>query len=79
MVNETSDRRRLTPKASRTRARIVEQVAALIHEREVAGAPARKTSRWRGEPAALLAIRELIQPTLTGRASWTWTGPLKVT
>ena len=37
MVNETSDRRRLTPKGARTRARIVEEAAALIHERGVAG------------------------------------------
>ena len=36
MVNETSDRSRLTPKGARTRARIVEQAAALIHERGVA-------------------------------------------
>src|SRR6201992_2051979 len=38
MVNETSDRPRLTPKGARTRARIVEEAAALIHERGVAGA-----------------------------------------
>ena len=37
MVNETSDRPRLTPKGERTRARIVEAAAALIHERGVAG------------------------------------------
>src|SRR4051794_12865668 len=38
MVSETSDRpRRLTPKGARTRARIVEEAAALIHERGVAG------------------------------------------
>ena len=37
MVNETSDRPRLTPKGARTRARIVEKAAALIHERGVAG------------------------------------------
>ena len=37
MVNETSDRPRLTPKGARTRARIVEDAAALIHERGVAG------------------------------------------
>src|ERR1700734_2752725 len=37
MVDETSDRRRLTPKGARTRARIVEEAAALIHERGVAG------------------------------------------
>src|SRR5579862_3882931 len=36
MVNETSDRPRLTPKGARTRARIVEEAAALIHERGVA-------------------------------------------
>ena len=37
MVNETSDRPKLTPKGARTRARIVENAAALIHERGVAG------------------------------------------
>ena len=37
MVNETSDRPRLTPKGARTRSRIVEEAAALIHERGVAG------------------------------------------
>ena len=37
MVNETSDRPRLTAKGARTRARIVEGAAALIHERGVAG------------------------------------------
>ena len=37
MVNETSDRPRLTAKGARTRARIVEEAAALIHERGVAG------------------------------------------
>src|SRR5487761_2215885 len=37
MVNETSDRPRLTPKGARTRARIVENAAALIHEHGVAG------------------------------------------
>ena len=37
MVNETSDRPRLTPKGERVRARIVEEAAALIHERGVAG------------------------------------------
>jgi TetR/AcrR family transcriptional regulator, transcriptional repressor for nem operon len=36
MVNETSDRPRLTPKGARTRARIVAEAAALIHERGVA-------------------------------------------
>jgi len=36
MVNETSDRPRLTPKGARTRARIVEEAAALIHERGLA-------------------------------------------
>src|SRR4051812_43339188 len=36
MANETSDRPRLTPKGARTRARIVEEAAALIHERGVA-------------------------------------------
>ena len=36
MVNETSGRPRLTPKGERTRARIVETAAALIHERGVA-------------------------------------------
>jgi len=38
MANETTDRPRLTPKGERTRARIVEQAAVLIHERGVAGA-----------------------------------------
>src|ERR1700719_4272607 len=38
MVNETSDGPRLTPKGARTRARIVEEAAALIHERGVAAA-----------------------------------------
>ena len=37
MVDETSDRPKLTPKGARTRARIVEAAAALIHERGVAG------------------------------------------
>src|SRR6202020_3351512 len=37
MVSETSDRRRLTAKGARTRARIVQEAAALIHERGVAG------------------------------------------
>jgi TetR/AcrR family transcriptional repressor of nem operon len=37
MVDETGDRPRLTPKGARTRARIVEEAAALIHERGVAG------------------------------------------
>ena len=37
MVNDTSDRPRLTPKGERTRARIVEEAARLIHERGVAG------------------------------------------
>src|SRR5271168_5036721 len=37
MVNETNDRPRLSPKGERTRARIVEEAAALIHERGVAG------------------------------------------
>jgi TetR/AcrR family transcriptional repressor of nem operon len=37
MVNETSDRPRLTPKGERTRARIVEEAARLIHECGVAG------------------------------------------
>ena len=36
MVHETSDRPKLTPKGARTRARIVEEAAALIHERGVA-------------------------------------------
>jgi TetR/AcrR family transcriptional regulator, transcriptional repressor for nem operon len=36
MVDETSDRPRLTPKGERTRSRIVETAAALIHERGVA-------------------------------------------
>ncbi|HEV3312930.1 MAG TPA: TetR/AcrR family transcriptional regulator [Chloroflexota bacterium] len=37
MENEISDRPRLTAKGARTRARIVEAAAALIHERGVAG------------------------------------------
>lgn len=37
MLDETTDRPRLTPKGARTRARIVEVAAALIHERGVAG------------------------------------------
>src|SRR5271169_6768382 len=37
MVNETSGRPRLTPKGERTRARLVEKAAVLIHERGVAG------------------------------------------
>jgi len=37
MVDETTDRPRLTAKGARTRARIVEAAAALIHERGVAG------------------------------------------
>src|ERR1700741_2255420 len=37
MVSETNDRRRPTDKGARTRARIVEEAAALIHERGVAG------------------------------------------
>ena len=37
MVNETSGRPRLTPKGERTRARIVQEAAVLIHERGVAG------------------------------------------
>ncbi len=36
MVNETSDRPKLTSKGARTRARIVEEAATLIHERGVA-------------------------------------------
>ncbi len=36
MDGDTSDRPRLTPKGARTRARIVEEAAALIHERGVA-------------------------------------------
>src|SRR5579871_5245151 len=36
MASETSDRPRLTAKGARTRARIVEKAAALIHERGVA-------------------------------------------
>jgi AcrR family transcriptional regulator len=38
MENETTDRPRLTPKGARTRARIVEAAAALIHERGVVAA-----------------------------------------
>src|SRR5579871_1029150 len=37
MVNETSGRPKLTPKGARTRARIVEEAAGLIHERGVVG------------------------------------------
>jgi TetR/AcrR family transcriptional regulator, transcriptional repressor for nem operon len=37
MTSETSDRPKLTLKGARTRARIVEEAAALIHERGVAG------------------------------------------
>jgi TetR/AcrR family transcriptional regulator, transcriptional repressor for nem operon len=37
MVNETSNRPKLTPKGARTRARIVKKAAALIHARGVAG------------------------------------------
>ena len=37
MVNEMTGRPRLTPKGERTRARIVEEAAVLIHERGVAG------------------------------------------
>jgi AcrR family transcriptional regulator len=37
MVNDTSGRPRLTLKGERTRARIVEEAAGLIHERGVAG------------------------------------------
>ncbi len=37
MVIETSDRPKLTPKGARTRTRIVQKAAALIHERGVAG------------------------------------------
>ena len=36
MVNETSERPKLTAKGARTRARIVEEAAALVHERGVA-------------------------------------------
>ena len=52
MVNETSDRPRLTPKGARTRARIVEEAAALIHERGVA-TPPWKMSKRRRKSAAL--------------------------
>ena len=37
MVNEMTGRPRLTPKGERTRARIVEEAAVLIHQRGVAG------------------------------------------
>jgi TetR/AcrR family transcriptional repressor of nem operon len=37
MTNEATDRPKLTAKGARTRARIVEEAAALIHERGVAG------------------------------------------
>ena len=36
MVNETSGRPKLTPKGARTRARIVQEAASLIHQRGVA-------------------------------------------
>src|SRR6202007_349997 len=39
MAEETSDRPRLTPKGARTRGRLGEEAAALIHERGVAGTP----------------------------------------
>ncbi|MCU1479429.1 MAG: transcriptional regulator, TetR family [Subtercola sp.] len=38
MVNETTDRPKLTAKGARTRNRIVREAAALMHERGVAGA-----------------------------------------
>ena len=38
MQDETTERPKLTPKGARTRARIVEEAAALIHERGVAAA-----------------------------------------
>ncbi len=37
MANETNNRPKLTPKGARTRARILDEAAALIHERGVAG------------------------------------------
>ena len=37
MVNQARERPRLTPKGERTRARIVQEAAVLIHERGVAG------------------------------------------
>src|SRR3954468_1988875 len=37
MIEETADRPRLTPKGARTRARVVEAAAALIHQRGVSG------------------------------------------
>jgi TetR/AcrR family transcriptional repressor of nem operon len=37
MLDDTSDQPKLTPKGARTRARIVERAAALIHEHGVAG------------------------------------------
>ena len=40
MVNEAGGRPRLTPKGRATRARIVEEAAALIHQRGVAERPA---------------------------------------
>ena len=52
MVNETSGPPRLTPKGERTRARIVEEAAVLIHERGVQ-APPWTTSRRRRKSAAL--------------------------
>src|SRR6185503_3723719 len=38
MTNQATDRPKLTAKGARTRARIVQAAAALIHERGVAGA-----------------------------------------
>jgi TetR/AcrR family transcriptional repressor of nem operon len=37
MVNDRSERPKITPKGERTRARIIEEAARLIHERGVAG------------------------------------------
>ena len=49
MVNETSDRPRLTPKGARTRVRIVQEAAALIHERLTAMlAKGREDNDWAG-------------------------------
>src|SRR5450755_323871 len=37
MVNDRSERPKITPKGERTRARIIEEAGRLIHERGVAG------------------------------------------
>ena len=53
MVDETSDRPRLTLKGARTRARIVQEAAVLIHERGVAGTTLDDVEKgWRRKSAA---------------------------